>query len=69
MTIKLLEKKISRIAHQLNELRNELDLIKMRKSKKHDFSEWEKLAHEVSKRWTGKADAVEEIRFQRSKNG
>jgi len=26
------------------------------------------MAHEISKLWIGKADAVEEIRYQRSKN-
>ena len=35
---------------------------------KFDFSDWEKLADQVTKKWIGSPDAVEEIRYQRSKN-
>ncbi|MFO7447887.1 MAG: hypothetical protein R6W90_16105 [Ignavibacteriaceae bacterium] len=35
--------------------------------RKKDFKNWQRLADEISKRWIGNRDAVEEVRYQRSK--
>ncbi len=75
MTIKELDKKLEKIKKQLNRVADDLQKEKIRKkrtrtsktSMRNFLEDLKPLREEISKKWDGKLNAVEEIRAQRNK--